>query len=80
MTTALDEIMDSLEQRLNRRERRMLAAEEPIVRLRRVGADVPPVLRESYSDAWTRYDEARLAYNAALGTVERYRPNSRGVR
>jgi hypothetical protein len=72
---ALDRVLDSLERRMLRRERTRQSAENAVVSQKRNGGTVDARSWESYLVENARYNEARLAFNAAVEIDKACRPH-----
>lgn len=64
--STLDRVLDQLQRRCERRRKDLAAVEQKVVAERRAGRQLSNELSSSYNYAVARYDESRLAYNAAL--------------
>ena len=69
----LDRVLDALERRLEIRQKQMARAEAALVAQSRAG-QVDPRVKASYQVQAARYDEARLAFNAAIRLDAASRP------
>jgi hypothetical protein len=61
----VNRIIDDLERRMERRLRKLRDLEDAFVAQNRAGS-IDPRTRASYQSEGLRYNDARLAYNAAL--------------